>query len=272
MTARNFAFTDYVLDPRFWIAFAAHFPKSYIIYGREVCPKTKNIHFQGYIHFKNPVRFEPLLKELKPRHLEKCKGTPSQNITYCSKDDDIVELNPENKPVGQGTRNDLVAIRDAVKNGASELDICEEFPGDYIRYHKGIEKMRNLYQYTKRNWKMDVRIYWGAPGTGKSRTVHEDYGDEVYVKMYGKWWDGYNGEKVVLIDDFDPTNCFDSTFDWYLKLLDRYPMKVEYKGGSCEFCSKIIIFTSNYDPSGWFLKKENRDAFFRRVTHIEEFE
>jgi len=124
----------------------------------------------------------------------------------------------------------------------------------------------------KRNWVMDVRIYYGPPGTGKTRSVYDEFGlDDVYQKMVGKWWDGYKGEKVVIIDDFDPDNCFEIVYDFYLKLLDRYPMRIEYKGGSCQFRSKIIIFTSNVDPKGWWSDKENRGAFFRRVNTIKKF-
>lgn len=46
-----------------------------------------------------------------------------------------------------------------------------------------------------------VWIY-GPPGTGKTRYVHEKY-DDIYDKGQNKWWDGYTGQKVVLIDDLD---------------------------------------------------------------------
>ena len=40
-----------------------------------------------------------------------------------------------------------------------------------------------------RNWVMDVRIYCGAPGVGKSRAVWDEFGVEnVYPKMVGKSW------------------------------------------------------------------------------------
>ena len=46
------------------------------------------------------------------------------------------------------------------------------------------------------------RWIWGPAGTGKTRSVWLEYPD-LYPKMANKWWDGYQGEETVLIDDFD---------------------------------------------------------------------
>lgn len=151
------------------------------------------------------------------------------------------------------------------------MELFEKYPGNYLRYGKMIQEAMNLYQ-GKRTWEMDVQIYWGEPGTGKTRHVYDTYGyDNVYVKPVGKWWDGYNGEETIVIDDFDPENCHEITYNFYLQLLDRYPMNLEIKGGYTAMRSKRIIFTSNFDPDGWFQHKGNRQAFFRRIKNIYKF-
>lgn len=54
-----------------------------------------------------------------------------------------------------------------------------------------------------------VRGIWlyGPPGTGKSKQAIDIadklYGEEPYWKSQNKWWDGYTGQKVVLLDDLD---------------------------------------------------------------------
>lgn len=124
-------------------------------------------------------------------------------------------------------------------------------------------------KYQKRDWEMDVRIYWGKTGSGKTRKVYDEFGNNnIYNKMEGKWWDNYNGEICVLFDNFNPKNNYGLSFNYFKNLLDKYPMLVECKGSSCQFRSKTIIFTSNYDPKDWFPNEKYRDVFFSKVKTI----
>lgn len=49
--------------------------------------------------------------------------------------------------------------------------------------------------------------FWimGATGVGKSRYVREKH-YPVYPKMRNKWWDGYDGEDVVVIEELSPSD------------------------------------------------------------------
>lgn len=237
----------------------------YII-GEEIGHTTGTPHLQGAIYFKNAV----VMPKFNPRiHWEIMRGNCQQNRVYCSKEKVLVEFGECPK---KGKRSDLKSIVEMLLDGASDKEIYAVHGDKALRINGCIARGRCSLFEIKRNWEMDVRIYYGAPGTGKTRAVYEEFGiDNVYSKMVGKWWDGYKGEGCVLIDDFDPTNCFDIQFDFYLKLLDRYPMMIEGKGCSCQFYSHTIIFTSNFDPEIWFAQKPNRDAFFRRVKSIKYF-
>lgn len=278
---RKWCFTSFELEP-------PEFNEKimlYLCYGKETCPSTKKEHWQGFVIFKNARSLSGCKKSYGSSiHFEPTRGTDEQNIKYCSKDGAFTEHG--SRPVGQGKRTDVTTLAELVRAGKTDAEIANtivapregtdgpkrDFGDVFIKFYRGVRELRAIITDKPRMWEMDVRIYWGAPGTGKTRSVYEEFpADEVYPKMVGKWWDGYSGQKVVLIDDFDPENCFDITYDFYLKLLDRYPLRIEWKGGSGNFYSHIIIFTSNTDPAKWFPLKGNRDAFFRRVKTIKRF-
>ena len=57
-------------------------------------------------------------------------------------------------------------------------------------------------------------------------------------------------------------------FDEMLRLLDRYPLLVETKGGTTHFTSRFIHITSNKHPSSWYKRGHYYDALFRRFDYI----
>lgn len=81
-----------------------------------------------------------------------------------------------------------------------------------------------------------------------------------------KWWDGYQGEANVIIDEF--RGSIDVSY--LLRWLDRYPCSVEKKGGSLPLRATNFWITSNLDPMMWFLDidEQTRLAFMRRLTNI----
>lgn len=117
-----------------------------------------------------------------------------------------------------------------------------------------------------------VNVFWGESGTGKTRRAWHEAGDpsEVYIKNPNtKWWDGYKGQKTVIIDEFT------GRIDWsYLALwFDRYPCNVEVKGFSTPLLATTFFITSNVNPYDWFqdLNSAQKDALTRRFTNCEHF-
>lgn len=272
MTSRCFLGTHYVMDED-WKTVWGNVQKDVVcLMGqREICPTTSRDHWQVFIKFKQPCRITGALKTLgiKMSLTRQTHGSEDFMAAYVQKLDTSV---PDTffkfgTTVKQGTRTDLQKVTDRVDEGASLVEIASEFPREFVKFHNGISKLVEL-KVEKRDWPMDVQIYWGPPGTGKTRKAYEENPD-VYFKDSSKWWDNYRGEECVIIDDFDPSTM-DWKFQYWLTLLDRYPMRVEMKGGSTEFRSRKIIITSNFDPKEWFAGRSNRDAFFRRVSKIEQ--
>ena len=239
---RNWCFTSFNLDfdPQATQAI-------YGIYQREVCPDTGKEHLQGYLEFKQPTRLSKLKKFDSQVHWESRKGTRDQARDYCRKED---TRKPDTDPIefGEwrkaGKRNDIHDMAADIKdNGLKFTQVCEAYPDLVIKYHKGIHA---LIQGLQTAYKPEaLRGYWiyGAPGVGKSRYVHENY-PELYTKAQNKWFDGYEGQSVILLDDFDQQG---KCLSHYLKKwTDRYPVTGEVKGGTVNLRHDMFIITSNY--------------------------
>ncbi|AXH77239.1 MAG: putative viral replication protein [Circoviridae sp.] len=239
----------------------------YLCYGFEGAQSTP--HIQGFISFNGRKRL-PFVKELVGTrgHYEIARGTPAQNRAYCSKEGgeffEYGEL-----PNGQGSRTDLAELQQCVESGASSKEIAQSFFSQFIRYHRGIEKAIH-YRCEPREWKTEVRVYWGLTGTGKTSRVFTECGDDApYPHPGGGWFDGYHGQRNALFDDFGGSEF---KLSYLLKLLDRYPMLVPVKGGFVQWVPRVIYITSNKSPDEWYANADSRhvDALTRRIEHISE--
>lgn len=218
----------------------------YICYGKEIAPTTGTPHLQGYIVFPNQMSLASIRKKLKGAHVEIMKGSFAQNDTYCGKSGDITELGT--KPLLQKEKGELEqvkwkAIREAAESGNFEL-IPEKIRFnqnkliDYI--HEKAQKKQKLDSLPELNnlW------YYGSSGTGKSFKARTDHPD-AYIKMNNKWWDGYDNQEVVIIEDFNLEQA--KYLAHHIKIWsDHYPFPAERKGGTIFIRPKKIIITSNY--------------------------
>lgn len=107
---------------------------------------------------------------------------------------------------------------------------------------------------------------YGKAGIGKSRYAK---GFRPYMKANNKWWDGYVGEDIVLMDDLE-MDCM-KYLGHFLKIWgDPYGKIVgEIKGGHTKLCYSRLIVTSNYLPWEMTEDKELIRAIVRRYYVIE---
>jgi len=223
-------------------------------------------HFQGYVEFTRGLRLSSVRKLLPNAHWEPARGTATQASEYCTKEASRIG-GPWTfgAPLGgePGKRSDLEQVATAIKEGKSLRDVGDSFGAAYIKYHRGISAMRQLYCKPRMlEDNPEVIFIWGPTGAGKSRVTAEVAGGSGYWKDNSKWWDDYAGESCVIWDEFRGSSCSLSTI---LRYCDRYPCRVEFKGGSTQLQASTWIFTSNQPP--WLLWKiPNLDTWYRRLT------
>jgi len=137
-----------------------------------------------------------------------------------------------------------------------------------MKYSTGIRKLYDALMDVPRNFKTEVIWIFGPTGSGKSRHAWT-IAPNAYEKSNNKWWDGYNHEEDVIMDDLDLTQF---NMKEILKLFDRYPYRLEIKGSSCQFTSKRIIVTHKDPPEKAFEHHRDKKEILRRIDEIIEFE
>lgn len=234
----------------------------FLAYGEERCPSTGREHHQFFVLFQNPrSSIKNVATIFGGAHVEPCKGSITHNEKYCSKESQLITFGEKPK---QGDRVDIAALMQMVRDGSSELEIAEAAPTLWCQYGKRLEAYRALKQPT-RCWKPEIKVFWGPPGSGKTRAAVEwlgEYDDVTYTQ--GGFFIGYHNHENVLLDDFDYKTM---PRDMFLKVADRYQLTVNIKNGECNFNPRRIAITSNYDPSEWY-NWGDPTAITRRISEI----
>lgn len=236
----------------------------YMVYGKERCPTSGNMHYQGFVYYRQPISFRNVKSQLGENvHIEASKGTVDQNVRYCTKEDAepyVWGVKPE-----QGKRSDLHGLSEAVQSGRLLEEIASDFGTQLIKYPRGVKFLRELYlRKMKFVGERRVVYLWGEPGSGKTRRAIQlgvETGGYYIADLAPAWFDGYDGESTIILDDF----CFS---DWkrttLLRFLDRYEVLLPVKGGSVPSCYNTVVITSNEPPP------RHDQAVMRRISEIYE--
>lgn len=123
----------------------------------------------------------------------------------------------------------------------------------------------------------EVLWFYGEAGSGKTRKavqMGEERGSYWISNGDLQWFDGYDDQKVVILDDIRCSSC---RFNFLLRLLDRYKVRVPIKGGFKEWNPETIIITAPGKPEEVFKNRETGEAWesidqlIRRISRMEQF-
>lgn len=230
---------------------------------KETGANTNRPHWQLFCSFKRAVRLAAVRKLFGTRvHAEPSRSTAAE--AYVLKDDTAIhgtrfELGA--KAFCRNSKTDWALAKEKAKIGA-----LDDIPPDvYIKYYRTLKAIA-MDNMTKPNDLDGVAGIWihGPPGTGKSHYARANYGHSLYLKAQNKWWDGYQGEDNVLLDDLDT-----KVLGHYLKIwADKYCFMAECKGSSMQIRPKNFIITSNYTPEQLFDDPVLAEAIRRRFYFI----
>lgn len=225
-------------------------------------------HFQVFINYKQPVRMASVMKLVKC-HAELAKN-PLAAIKYCKKEDTRVEGPWEYGTYKKsGERGKAATSFKDIKEMSKE-ERLELAPCKIVAFDRA-EAIVKKWDYTPATLPRKVIWIYGESGVGKSRYVRTHY-PNAYTKQQNKWWEFYNNEKVVHLEDFD---MHGACLSHYLKLwADPWAPEIlaEIKGTSCQLGYETFIVTSQYTIGQIWPEsnqQEIRDALSRRFEFLD---
>lgn len=227
---------------------------TYICFGRER-GEEDTPHLQGYVEFGIRRRFGFVKVTVCQRaHVEAAKGSPRDASDYCKKDGDWEEYGVLSL-VGQGRRTDLEEIKARMDEGVSVSGIASEYFSQWVQYRRSFSAYAQMV-LPGRASPPEVIVLEGATGVGKTR-----FATEIGIQEGGywissdptlRWFDGYNGQPVAILDDY----AGEGQFRFLLRLLDRYELDVPVKGGFVKWIPRIIFLTTNKSIEQWYVNED----------------
>lgn len=230
------------------------------------------MHIQGYIGFEKPTKFGTVLQWLKDNgmqgvHIEMVRGTYLQNYAYCTKTEtraphgqagEFGDFGPNR---GQGARTDLLIVVELIKETGSLKRAAEDYPTTYVRNYRGLAVYKELVNPDKRRRvePKDTKFLWiyGATGDGKTKFLWDNWPEAYDKNGAHKWWDGYDGQTVVFINEYRRTPGA-LPYSELLKIMDVYPYAGEKKGSTVQLAATTVVVTCSQPP--WLLFSEEKDA------------
>ena len=282
---RRFVFTlnNYTQEEYSWITESFAPSVTWIVVGKEI-GANGTPHLQGACVIGNQMTLSRLktLVGFARAHLEVMHGKPQDSLVYCTKQDSAAFVS--GTLPAEGKRKDIHEITARIRQGTTLRELIDDDAGAeaIVKFHRGLTVLRSLCRQ-QRNPDKPPCVIWlhGATGTGKTRSAFSTSMhltgsiDDIWLSSGGlQWFGGYDGQRVAIFDDFRAKHAPD--FSFLLRVTDRYPLRVPFKGGEVEWGPRVIIFTAPKDPKECFSTRnehrpEDVGQLLRRLSGIEEY-
>lgn len=230
---------------------------------REVCPETEREHLQCKVTWRKGKRWAAMKKLIEPHHFEK---SVSDCFAYTAKiSSELVISHDARMP---GARSDLVKMKAMIDGGGDDMALWDEHFGSMCRYHGAMAKYKMLRSKKRKRPLPTVQWIVGPSGSGKSTKAESENPGAYWLNLDGTgtvWWDGYDGEDTVVIDDFRG-DMF--KYNELLKLLNgRGQYRIAFKGGSGWLHASKFVFTSVQRPEECYPLAYD-EQLSRRITDV----
>jgi hypothetical protein len=234
-----------------------------------------------------------MIKKYFPEaHIEKVKGSVSDNVLYIKKEGkwEANNLKQETKiigsfeeygtqpPASQGKRQDMSELYQMVMDDMTNAEILAKNQ-DYILQIDKLDKVRTtiLTERFKETVRLDLEVVYicGKTGTGKTRGVLEEngYANVFRVTDYTHPFDSYNCQPVLAFDEFRSSLKINEM----LLYCDIYPIELSSRYSNKYACYNKIFIISNWNLEKQYLERQREDreswkALLRRIHKVIYYE
>lgn len=244
-------------------------------------------HTHVYLVLSSATRFSTVKNKFNGPHIEPAKGTSQQNRDYVfkegkwendkKKETNLIDTHEEfgECPFDrQGYRSDLEDLYDMIKSGMTNFEILEDNPSYMLQLDK-IDKVRMVYLQSKfkatRRLDLEVTYVYGTPGTGKTRSIMDFYGDDKVFRItdYKHPFDNYQCQDIIVFEEFRS----DLRIQDMLNYLDVYPLELPSRYSNKIACYTKVFIVTNIQLEEQYegvqeKYKDTWNAFLRRIHKV----
>jgi len=266
MQGKYWLLTDFNVETNYDTAVDAFWTSKNICWSKgqlEMCPDTQRLHWQFCVCFNKKIRLGGVKTVLGDQvHAELSRSDAASDYVWKEESSQGRRWEFGKTPFKRNCKRDWDSIwDDAVRGDLTAIDAQIK-----VCHYNSLRKIAMDHMKGEAIEK-EVNVFWGPTGVGKSRRAWEEATLDAYPKIpTTKFWDGYQGQGNVVIDEF--TGQIEITH--MLRWLDRYPVLVETKGSGTVLKANKIWITSNLPPSEWYPNAPavQMDALMRRLNVI----